>query len=140
MKLGNKNSPISTLERISALHRNVMRQFVQKNDLQMVHLEILLYLSNCNKHSDTAQALTYYLGQTKGSISQSLSLLEEEKYIRREQNMNDKRIFHLRVEKKGKNLVSKFNNYFEFPVLSEKVNHSLLKLLIELQKKYIGRK
>lgn len=134
MKPGLKENYNSYLERISALHRSVMRQFVQQNGLQMVHLEILIYLSNCSKYSDTTQALTNYLGLTKGSISQSLGFLEEESYIKRKQDANDKRVFHLLVTAKGKKIVTGFNNYFEFPKLNEKVNFTLREILTELQK------
>src|SRR5687768_12799752 len=103
------------IERISALHRSVMRRFAQEEELQTVHLEILVYLVQCNHYSDTTQALSDYLGQTKGSISQSLSLVEEQGFIRRQQDEKDKRVFHLLVTPKGRNLVQRFNEFFHVP-------------------------
>ncbi len=60
-----------------------MRKFATEEGLQLVHVEILQYLSVCNRYSDTTQTISEYLGQTKGSISQSLSNLEENGYIKR---------------------------------------------------------
>lgn len=51
--------------------------FAAEEGLQLVHVEILQYLSVCNRYSDTTQTISEYLGQTKGSIFQSLGHLEE---------------------------------------------------------------
>lgn len=92
------------IERISALRRNLMRAVATSSDLQLVHVEILQYLSICNKYSDTAQALSRYLGQTKGTISQSLDILEARKLIRRTKDTSDKRVFHIELTVAGKKL------------------------------------
>lgn len=125
----------SYLERLAALHRSMMRQYAQQNELLMVHLEILCFLFGCNKFSDTVQSLAAYLGQTKGSISQSISFLEDAGYLIKEQDQNDKRIFHLLLTTKAKNLVAKFNDFFEFPKLSEKMHLALQDILHQLQQK-----
>jgi len=95
------NAVSQWLERLSALHRNLMRKFATEEGLQLVHVEILQYLSVCNRYSDTTQSISDYLGQTKGSISQSLGLLEEAGFIKRTQDKFDKRVFHLSLLTKG---------------------------------------
>ena len=65
------------IERIAALIRSEERKKCTAVGLQTVHLQALNYLSRCNKYSDTPAALTNYLGMTKGTVSQSLSLLEK---------------------------------------------------------------
>lgn len=92
------------VERISSLRRNLLKTFATEQELQLVHLEIIQYLSICNRYSDTAQALGRYLGQTKGTISQSLEYLEERKLIFKTQNSKDKRVFHLKLTASAKRL------------------------------------
>lgn len=100
------------LERLSALHRSLMRRFAAEEGLQLVHVEILRYLSICNRYSDTTQALSEYLGQTKGSISQSLGYLEEDGLIKRNQDRVDRRIFHLVLTMKGRLIARKSFDLF----------------------------
>ena len=107
------------LERLSALQRNLMRKFAVEHGLQTVHVEILSYLGRCNRYSDTTQALTEYLGQTKGSISQSLAVLEEKLLVRRAQDESDRRIFHLHLSTKAKRLMEDYDsNYTVEPAKS----------------------
>jgi DNA-binding MarR family transcriptional regulator len=47
--------------------------------LQPVQLEVLNYLSSCNRYSDTPMAVTEYLGQTKGTVSQTIKTLEKKR-------------------------------------------------------------
>ncbi len=89
------------LERLTAVHRNLLRRFAAEEGLQLAHVEILQYLSICNRYSDSTQAISEYLGQTKGSISQSLGHLEDNGFIKKTQDKNDKRIFHVSISIKG---------------------------------------
>ena len=92
-------------ERLSSLHRSLMRQVANEHGLQLVHVEILQYLDICNRYSNTAQALTEYLGQTKGSISQSLKFLEENGLVERAPCEKDKRITRLTPSKRARTLI-----------------------------------
>lgn len=102
----------------------------------MVHLEVLTYLHNSNRYSDTTQALSEYLGQTKGSISQTVGFLENAGYLKRVQDETDKRVFHLIPLAKGRRLAQDFETHFygeiDLASLSEK---SLEAALYRLQKK-----
>jgi len=95
------------LERLNSLFKSELRQAVSVENIQAVHFEILRYLSICNHYSNTAQALVKYLGQTKGSISQSLKLMEKSGYIERKPSIKDKRIFELFLTKEGDSLYQK---------------------------------
>ncbi len=90
------------LERLASLHKSQMRKAASAADVQLVHLEILHYLSICNKHSNTAKDLSDYLGQTKGSISQSLKFIEQARHIERKPCPNDGRVTRLYLTAKGK--------------------------------------
>ncbi len=93
------------LERLSNLLRNEERREGMDYGLQPVQLEALYYLSICNRYSDTPMGVVDYLGQTKGTVSQSLKLLEQKGYISKHANKQDKRSIHLKVTSSGKKLI-----------------------------------
>lgn len=89
------------VERLANLLRQEARAEGQNLGLQPVQQEALYYLSTCNKYSDTTLAVTEFLGLTKGTVSQSLKVLENKKLIAREKDKKDKRITHLKVTDEG---------------------------------------
>lgn len=93
------------LERLSNLLRMETRAFGLKLGLQPVQMEALTYLTQCNRYSDTPQAVGEYLGLTKGTVSQSLKILEQKDLLRKQPDKNDKRMVHLIPTVKGKNLI-----------------------------------
>ena len=96
---------IETLERLVGLLRIEQRQHATVNQLQMVHHDILDYLSRCNRYSDTAQALCDFLGLTKGTISQSIKLLEGRGYLAKVADDKDGRVHHLQLTDAGREYV-----------------------------------
>ena len=122
------------LERFSALHRSLMRRFASEEGLQLVHVEILQYLSACNRYSDTTQVISEYLGQTKGSISQSLGNLEENGFIKKTQDKIDKRVFHLSLTVNGQSVVQRMTKTIDLDG-AEKQEPALKKILASLQKR-----
>ncbi|MEN8250900.1 MAG: MarR family transcriptional regulator [Bacteroidota bacterium] len=99
------NEIFDYLERLSNLLRNEQRHEGMEYGLQPVQLEALHYLSICNRYSDTPMGVTDYLGQTKGTVSQSLKLLEKKGYISKHANKEDKRSVHLKVTDSGMKLI-----------------------------------
>lgn len=93
------------LERLNNLLRMEVRTFGLKYGLQPVQIEALTYLTRCNRYSDTPQAVAEYLGLTKGTVSQSLMVLEQKGFLRKRQDTADKRITHLVITVKGRKLV-----------------------------------
>ena len=71
------------IERMSALIRSEERKKCSELGIQSVHLQVLDYLSRCNRYSDTPAALTNYLGMTRGTVSQTVLLLEKKGFIRK---------------------------------------------------------
>lgn len=95
------------IEHMAALIRSEERKRCTELKLQLVHFQILEYLSLCNKYSDTPAAITNYLGMTRGTVSQTLILLEQRKLIEKIQDKTDKRVFHIQLLKKGFNTLNK---------------------------------
>lgn len=104
---GLKQSDVFKLvERITALIRSEERRKCAELGLQQVHLQILDYLARCNRFSDTAAALTNYLGLTKGTISSSLQIMESKGLIVKTVDAVDKRVVHLSLSDKGRELLA----------------------------------
>lgn len=83
------------LERINALLHSEARKRYAALGIQPVHVQVLEYLSLCNNHSNTPAILSEYLGLTKGTVSQSLQVLERKGYIRKSHDAEDGRVVHL---------------------------------------------
>lgn len=78
------------------------RQAAVAGGLLPVQWSILTYLRDANRYSNTPQALTDYLGLTKGTVSQSLKLLEAHGWITRQPDAHDRRIVRLAITDSGR--------------------------------------
>ena len=95
------------IERLANLLRQETRLEGQSLGLQPSQQEALYYLSTCNRYSDTTLAVTEFLGLTKGTVSQSLKILESKALIVKVKDKNDKRITHLKVTDVGRDFLVK---------------------------------
>lgn len=89
------------IERLGSLLRAELRTGGSEYGLQAVHVATLRYLERCNRYSNTPLALSTYLGSTKGTISQTLKILERDGYIRKSGDRMDGRVVHLALTQKG---------------------------------------
>jgi len=85
--------------------RSELRKAGSDEGLQPVHLQALIYLTKANRYSNTPQALTDYLGLTKGTVSQTLLVLDRRGLIERYQDDVDRRVVRLRVSAAGEQLL-----------------------------------
>jgi DNA-binding MarR family transcriptional regulator len=83
------------IERMAALIRSEERKKCTELGLQPVHMQVLDYLSRCNRFSDTPAAVTNYLGMTRGTVSQTLLLLAKKGFIKKTADASDRRMVHL---------------------------------------------
>ena len=93
------------LERISSLLLSEERKRYAALGIQPVHAQVLEYLALCNRYSDTPAALTEYLGLTKGTVSQTLQVLERKGYLTKMSDPNDGRVVHLQLLPAGRQLL-----------------------------------
>ena len=138
MVMNNELYPL--IERISSLLRSESRKLGNDLGLQPVQLEALFYLSICNKYSDSPIAVSEYLGLTKGTVSQSLKVLESKNLIVKKKDVNDKRVTHLLVTEKGKSFLKETSppKHFAQSIssLGEKASVKINDLLKELLASY----
>ncbi|EGU41477.1 MarR family winged helix-turn-helix transcriptional regulator [Vibrio splendidus] len=107
------------LDRVGNLLRNEVRADLTPYGLQPIHFEALYYLSICNRFSDTPKAVTEYLGLTKGTVSQSLKVLETKGYLIKQPDVTDKRVTHLVVSQQGRKLIK---TVFPPPLMERAIN------------------
>lgn len=89
------------IERLANLMATELRLAAAGHGLLAVHAHVLHYLARCNRYSNTAGALASYLGLTKGTISQSLSVLERRGLIVRRDDPADRRVVRLELTPEG---------------------------------------
>lgn len=94
------------LERVGNLLRTEARRSSAAFGLQPVHVEALHFLSRCNRYSDTPAAVTEYLGATKGTVSQTLGVLERKGLIEKKTDVRDRRVQHLKLSKIGRSVLT----------------------------------
>jgi DNA-binding MarR family transcriptional regulator len=66
----------------------------------------LIYLARANRYSNTPQALADYLGLTKGTVSQTLLLLDRRGLVERFEDEIDRRVVRLRLSSVGEQLLA----------------------------------
>lgn len=104
------------IERLANLLRNEARRSGVHYGLQPVQLEALNYLAACNRYSNTPLGVTDYLGLTKGTVSQTLKVLEAKGLIDKHIDAKDKRVVHLHLTNAGNKLLQ---DAVPAPVLSK---------------------
>lgn len=92
---------LELVERLGNLMRTELRKSGADESLQPVQLQALVYLSKANRYSNTPQALADYLGLTKGTVSQTLLLLDRRGLIERFEDDIDRRVVRLRLSAAG---------------------------------------
>lgn len=90
------------IERIANLLRQEARLAGAELGLQPIQQEVLHYLSRCNRYSDNPLGVAEYLGITKGTLSQTLKVLENKGLIEKHKDEQDKRLIHLVLSDEGK--------------------------------------
>ncbi len=96
---------LALIERISSLLRSEERKRYAALGLQPVHVQVLEYLAECNRFSNTPIAVTEYLGLTKGTVSQTLQVLVRKGYIEKQPDKDDGRVVRLMLLEKGQQLL-----------------------------------
>ncbi len=91
-------------ERLGSLAESLLKAAVREQGLQSVHARMLLYLTRANRYSNSPMAVAEYLGLTKGTVSQSLILLEKKGLVERAADAHDRRGVRLFLTEAGQDL------------------------------------
>lgn len=101
----NYNDMFVVVEQLIELTRTIEHKICTTLGLDNVHLQVLNYLSNCNKFSDTSTALAEYLGLTRGAVSQTLTFLEKRELISKTNDFKDRRVIRLSLTTAGQSVL-----------------------------------
>lgn len=93
------------IERISSLLRSEERKKYATIGLQPIHGQVLEYLSKCNKYSNTHASVAEYFGLTKGTVSQTIQILERKRFLEKNIDSVDGRVVHLSLSEAGRALI-----------------------------------
>jgi DNA-binding MarR family transcriptional regulator len=91
------------IDRLSRLTREL--QYV--DGLNPAQWEALRFLSRANRYSRTPGAVAQFLGCTKGTISQTITALENKGLLERRPSNRDKRVCLIDLTEKGKALITR---------------------------------
>lgn len=111
------------IERISSLLRSEERKKYAAIGLQPVHGQVLEYLAKCNKYSNTHTSVAEYLGLTKGTVSQSIQILERKRYLDKTTDSLDGRVVHLSLTETGQALLDDLKPLVIFKAAEHTVSH-----------------
>jgi DNA-binding MarR family transcriptional regulator len=137
-------STYKLIERIGMLLRAEERKRFATLGLQPIHIQVLSFLDICNSYSNTPASVTEYFGLTKGTVSQTLQVLERKGYLQKQLDEEDGRIIHLILTDQGRQLCAEFNPE-DFMVVAERsvmannftsLYEALAAMLTSLQKAY----
>lgn len=95
------------IERISRLLQSEARLVGAEHNLQPIQLNALHFLKRSNRYSNTPQGVTEYFALTKGTVSQTLAILEAKGFIKKKSDKKDGRVVHLEVTRAGDKLLEK---------------------------------
>ena len=70
-----------------------------------MQIDILVYLNQANRFSDTPLTVAEYLRLTKGIVSKSISELHKKGYIEKSKDLTDGRVQHLKLTPAGVELL-----------------------------------
>ncbi|MEI2422048.1 helix-turn-helix domain-containing protein, partial [Arthrospira platensis SPKY2] len=77
------NQVTPLLERLAALLHQSVRDDGARHGLLPIHVQVLGYLSRANRYSDLPIAISEYFGITRGTVSQTLGVLERKGLVRK---------------------------------------------------------
>lgn len=93
------------LERLATLLQATLRDSAARHGLLPVQLQALTYLARANRYSDIPSAVAEYLGITRGTVSQTLAVLERRGLVAKEGDEHHGRRVHLRLTDAGRAVV-----------------------------------
>ena len=93
------------LERLGALVQQSVRDEATRHGLLPIHVQVLGYLSRANRYSDLPIAIAEYFGITRGTVSQTLGVLERKGLVRKRPDPRHGRRVHLALTPAGERVL-----------------------------------
>lgn len=90
------------LQRLGVLVHQSVRDDAARHGLLSIHVLVLDYLARANRYSDLPIAIAEYFGITRGTVSQSLAVLEDKGLLVKEPDVRHGKRIHLRLTRAGR--------------------------------------
>lgn len=100
------NATSVLLERLGSLIHHSVRDDAARHGLLPIHLQVLQYLAIANRYSDLPIAIADYFGITRGTISQTLAVLERRGFLLKEPDAVHGKRVHLTLTPAGKSVLN----------------------------------
>ncbi len=100
------NSSILLLERLGALIHQSVRDDASRHGLLPIHVQVLSYLAQANRYSNLPIAIAEYFGITRGTVSQTLAVLERKGLLVKHPDPRHGRRVHLDLTAQGKKVLN----------------------------------
>jgi DNA-binding MarR family transcriptional regulator len=94
------------LERLGALIQQSVREDAARHGLLPIHIQVLHYLKRANRYSDLPIAIAEYFGITRGTVSQTLAVLERKGLLTKEPDVQHGKRVHLKLTPAGESVLS----------------------------------
>jgi len=94
------------LERLGALIQQSVRDDAARHGLLPIHIQVLHYLMRANRYSDLPIAIAEYFGITRGTVSQTLAVLERKGLLVKESDAHHGKRLHLKLTPAGESVLS----------------------------------
>ena len=94
------------LERLGALIQQSVRDAAAQHGLLPIHIQVLHYLMRANRYSDLPIAIAEYFGITRGTVSQTLAVLERKGLLTKEPDAHHGKRVHLKLTPAGESVLS----------------------------------
>lgn len=94
-------------ERLAALVHQSVRDDAARHGLLPIHLQVLGYLAQANRYSDSAIAVAEYFGITRGTVSQTLGVLERKGLVVRKPDERHGKRIHLALTAAGRSVLAR---------------------------------
>lgn len=94
------------LERLGALIHQSVRDDAARHGLLPIHIQVLHYLMRANRYSDLPIAIAEYFGITRGTVSQTLAVLERKGLLTKEPDAQHGKRLHLKLTPAGESVLS----------------------------------
>ena len=99
------NLAATLLERLAALIHQSVRDDAARHGLLPIQLQVLAYLAHANHYSDIPIAVAEYFGITRGTVSQTLGVLERKGLIIKQPDARHGKRVHLHLTQSGVELL-----------------------------------
>jgi len=130
---------IAAMERVSQAYRVLLWNESKEFSISPIQIQILIFLLF---HSEEKRKVTYLADEfnmTKATISDSIKVLEQKKFIRKEYEQHDTRSYSIHLTAKGKEIAKRtatFANQIQEPITrlnSEDKENLLISLMSIIQ-------